>query len=149
MTSELCDSGADEQREMEAPAASKSSSVSPLSVSASLELPGPWSSPVSPVSVTTQGLAVHWPRLRSIDEQQVARQEAASRLQGSHTVTRSAEGIVALMLARRATAIVDTLFTRSSSSNFGGGKTPLHSPKYKKMTLFSLFLMFTRKSLSM
>lgn len=52
MTSELCDGGADEQREKEVPAASKSSSVSPLSVAASLELPGPWSSPVSPVTTT-------------------------------------------------------------------------------------------------
>lgn len=46
MTSELCDGGADEQREKEAPV-SKSSSASPLSVAASLELHGPWSSPVS------------------------------------------------------------------------------------------------------
>lgn len=52
MTSELCDGGADEQREKEAPAVSKSSSVSPLSVAASLELPGPWSSPASPVTMS-------------------------------------------------------------------------------------------------
>lgn len=50
MTSELCDGGEDEQRENEALAASRSSSVSPLSVAASLELAGPWSTPVSPVT---------------------------------------------------------------------------------------------------
>lgn len=59
MTSELCDGGADEQREKEASAASKSSSVSPLSVAASLELPGPWSSPVSPVTMSTESRTVN------------------------------------------------------------------------------------------
>lgn len=58
MTSELCDGGADEQREKEAPSISKSSSVSPLSVAASLELPGPWSSPASPVNMPTRCHAV-------------------------------------------------------------------------------------------
>lgn len=53
MTSELCDGGGDEQREKEAPATSKSSSVSPLSVAALLELHGPWSSPLSPVTLPT------------------------------------------------------------------------------------------------
>lgn len=50
MTSDLCEDGGDEQREKEAPAASKASSVSPLSAVTSLELPGPWSSPLSPVT---------------------------------------------------------------------------------------------------
>lgn len=59
MTSELCDSGADEQREKEAPATSKSSSLSPLSVATSLELPGPWSSPVSPVTAPTERRTVN------------------------------------------------------------------------------------------
>lgn len=45
MTSELCEDGGDEQREKEAPAVSEASSVSPLS----LDLPGPWTSPLSPV----------------------------------------------------------------------------------------------------
>lgn len=59
MTSELCDGGADEQREKEAPGTSKSSSVSPLSVATSLELPGPWSSPVSPVTAPTECRSVN------------------------------------------------------------------------------------------
>ncbi|XP_035513510.1 stem-loop binding protein 2 [Morone saxatilis] len=48
MTSDLCEDGGDKQREKEAPAASKASSVSPLSAVTSLELPGPWTSPLSP-----------------------------------------------------------------------------------------------------
>lgn len=46
MTSELCEDRGDEQREKEPPVVSKASSVSPLS----LKLPGPWTSPVSPVT---------------------------------------------------------------------------------------------------
>uniref|UniRef100_UPI0037E7A07C stem-loop binding protein 2 n=1 Tax=Semicossyphus pulcher TaxID=241346 RepID=UPI0037E7A07C len=42
MTSDLCEDGGDKQREKEPPGASKASSVSPL------ELPGPWTSPLSP-----------------------------------------------------------------------------------------------------
>ncbi|XP_076607195.1 stem-loop binding protein 2 [Chaetodon auriga] len=45
MTSDLCEDGGDKRREKETPAASKASSASPLT---SLELPGPWSSPLSP-----------------------------------------------------------------------------------------------------
>ncbi|XP_070712216.1 stem-loop binding protein 2 [Pempheris klunzingeri] len=45
MTSELCEDGGDKQREKETPAASKASSGSPVS---SVDLPGPWSSPLSP-----------------------------------------------------------------------------------------------------
>lgn len=47
MTSDLCEDGGDKQREKETPAASKASSVSPLRA---LELPGPWNSPLSPVT---------------------------------------------------------------------------------------------------
>lgn len=50
MTSELCEDGGDGQREKEAPAVSKASSVSPLSAATSLEPPGLWSSPLSPVT---------------------------------------------------------------------------------------------------
>lgn len=50
MTSELCEDGGDGQREKEAPGVSKASSVSPLSAATSLELPGPCSSPPSPVT---------------------------------------------------------------------------------------------------
>lgn len=50
MTSDLCEDGGDEQREKETPAASKASSVSPLSAKSSLELPGPWNIPLSPVT---------------------------------------------------------------------------------------------------
>lgn len=46
MTSELCEDRGEEQREKEPPVVSKASSVSPLS----LELPGAWTSPVSPVT---------------------------------------------------------------------------------------------------
>lgn len=45
MTSDLCEEGGDEQREKETPAASKASSVSPLSE----EVPGVWTVPLSPV----------------------------------------------------------------------------------------------------
>ncbi|XP_044226090.1 stem-loop binding protein 2 [Thunnus albacares] len=49
MTSDLCEDRGDKQREKETPAASKASSVSPLSrADTSLELPGPWSVPLSP-----------------------------------------------------------------------------------------------------
>ncbi|XP_038564064.1 stem-loop binding protein 2 isoform X1 [Micropterus salmoides] len=48
MTSDLYEDGGDKQREKETPAASKASSVSPLSAVMSLELPGPWNSPPSP-----------------------------------------------------------------------------------------------------
>lgn len=50
MTSDLCGDGGDKQREKETPAASKASSMSPLSDVTSLELPGPWNSPPSPVT---------------------------------------------------------------------------------------------------
>lgn len=50
MTSDLYEDGGDKQREKETPAASKASSVSPLSAVMSLELPGPWNSPPSPVT---------------------------------------------------------------------------------------------------
>lgn len=61
MTSELCEDGGDEQREKEAPAVSKASSGSPLSAATPLELPGPWSSPLSPVTAPagTLGRDVH------------------------------------------------------------------------------------------
>lgn len=61
MTSELCEDGGDGQREKEAPAASKASSGSPLSAVTPLELPGPWSSPLSPVTAPfgTLGHDVH------------------------------------------------------------------------------------------
>lgn len=49
MTSDLCEDGGDKQREKETSAASKASSVSPLSDVTSLELPGPWNSPLSMV----------------------------------------------------------------------------------------------------
>ncbi|XP_054481431.1 stem-loop binding protein 2 [Anoplopoma fimbria] len=48
MTSDLFEDGGDKQREKETPAASKASSVSPLSAVTSLELPGPWNVPLSP-----------------------------------------------------------------------------------------------------
>ena len=51
MTPELCEDRGDEQREKGARAASKASSVSPLSAVTSLELPGPWSNPTSPVTL--------------------------------------------------------------------------------------------------
>lgn len=44
MTSDLCEDGGVKQREKETPGASKASSVS------SLELPGPWNIPLSPVT---------------------------------------------------------------------------------------------------
>ncbi|XP_074468360.1 stem-loop binding protein 2 isoform X2 [Sebastes fasciatus] len=47
MTSDLCEEGGDKQREKETPAASKASSVSPL------ELPGPWTVPLSPEAELT------------------------------------------------------------------------------------------------
>lgn len=81
MTSELCDGGADEQREKEAPAASKSSSVSPLSVAASLELPGPWSCPASPVNMPIQCHTVNRGHQLGAHWHQVARQKPLSRLQ--------------------------------------------------------------------
>lgn len=49
MTSGLCEDVGDKQREKETPAASEASSVSPLSTGMSLEQPGPWSAPFSPV----------------------------------------------------------------------------------------------------
>ncbi|XP_044078576.1 stem-loop binding protein 2 isoform X1 [Siniperca chuatsi] len=49
MTSDLCEDGGDGQREKETPAASETSSVSPLSAVTSQELPGPWNSPLSPI----------------------------------------------------------------------------------------------------
>ncbi|KAM3602091.1 uncharacterized protein V6R79_024220 [Siganus canaliculatus] len=48
MTSDLCEDGGDKQREKETTVASKASSVSPQSTGTSLELPGRWSSPLSP-----------------------------------------------------------------------------------------------------
>lgn len=52
MTSELCEGGGDEKKkEKEALGGSKTSSTSPLSAGTSLELPGPWSSPLSPVTL--------------------------------------------------------------------------------------------------
>lgn len=61
MTSELCEDGGEGQREKEAPAVSEASSVSPLSAATSLELPGAWSSPLSPVTAPAGTLshAVH------------------------------------------------------------------------------------------
>ncbi|XP_041657780.1 stem-loop binding protein 2 isoform X1 [Cheilinus undulatus] len=47
MTSDLCEDGGDEQREKETCAASKASSVSPPSAATTLELTGPWTSPLS------------------------------------------------------------------------------------------------------
>nr|XP_046266705.1 stem-loop binding protein 2 [Scatophagus argus] len=55
MTSDLCEDGGDEQREKEAPAASKASSVSPVSAVTSLELPGAWNSPLSPDAEGSHG----------------------------------------------------------------------------------------------
>ncbi|XP_068587857.1 stem-loop binding protein 2 [Cebidichthys violaceus] len=48
MTSDPCEDGGDKQREKETSAASKASSVSPLSAVTSLERPGPWNVPLSP-----------------------------------------------------------------------------------------------------
>ncbi|KAK2827992.1 hypothetical protein Q5P01_019026 [Channa striata] len=48
MTSDLCEDGGEKLRENETPAVSKVSSVSPLSVGTPLELPGPWTLPLSP-----------------------------------------------------------------------------------------------------
>ncbi|CAJ1063170.1 stem-loop binding protein 2 [Xyrichtys novacula] len=48
MTSDLCEDGGDKQREKETHVSSKASSVSPLSAGTSMELPGPWTSPLSP-----------------------------------------------------------------------------------------------------
>lgn len=45
MTSDLCEDGGEKQREKESPA----SSVSPLAAETPLELPCPWSAPLSPV----------------------------------------------------------------------------------------------------
>lgn len=59
MTSELCEDRGDGQREKEAPAVSKASSVSPLSAATSLELPGPWSSPLSPVTALVGMFSCH------------------------------------------------------------------------------------------
>uniref|UniRef100_A0A3B5A2B7 Uncharacterized LOC103354668 n=1 Tax=Stegastes partitus TaxID=144197 RepID=A0A3B5A2B7_9TELE len=50
MTSDLCEDGGDEQREKETLAASKASSVSPLSFATSIEPPGAWTVPQSPVT---------------------------------------------------------------------------------------------------
>ncbi|XP_059208371.1 stem-loop binding protein 2 [Centropristis striata] len=54
MTSDLCEDGGDKQREKETPAASKASSVSPLSALTSLELTGPWNVPLSPEAEMNQ-----------------------------------------------------------------------------------------------
>ncbi|KAI3374088.1 hypothetical protein L3Q82_022629, partial [Scortum barcoo] len=56
MTSDLCEDGGDEQREKETPAASKASSVSPLSAVTSLERPGAWSSPLTPDAESSRPL---------------------------------------------------------------------------------------------
>ncbi|XP_026184020.1 stem-loop binding protein 2 [Mastacembelus armatus] len=55
MTSDLCEDGAEKQREKETPAASKASFVSALSARTPLELPGPWTVPGSPEAEMGQG----------------------------------------------------------------------------------------------
>ncbi|XP_030010485.1 stem-loop binding protein 2 [Sphaeramia orbicularis] len=48
MTSDLCEDGGDKQREKDSAVVSKTSSVSPLSKTTVLDLPGPWTVPQSP-----------------------------------------------------------------------------------------------------
>lgn len=50
MTSDLCEDGGEKLREKETPATSKASSVSSLLAGTSVELPGPWTIPLSPVT---------------------------------------------------------------------------------------------------
>ncbi|XP_056266018.1 stem-loop binding protein 2 isoform X2 [Pseudoliparis swirei] len=72
MTSDLCEDGGDQQREKEAPAASKASSVSPRS----LEPPGPWNDPPSPVTPERTASSTPFAALQEARLTLVSRQEA-------------------------------------------------------------------------
>ncbi|XP_051250774.1 stem-loop binding protein 2 isoform X1 [Dicentrarchus labrax] len=91
MTSDLCEDGGDKQREKEAPAASKASSVSPLSAVTSLELPGPWTSPLSPVIALNDPTAA--PRSVNGVDVFLSKPSSCQEADGGHRPLRSPPGL--------------------------------------------------------